>query len=512
MKKYEKQIRFVIQQKGIVDKLDRKIREFLLQYKNSAELLLAKLEEKHTLNEAPKYFFPKSLSLTDKEEIINSYLDEDDINLNYVRLIENSKDSTDLKLSAKTRLKARKKSDELNNQIIENGYTWSIRYQIGISKDQIEPALFNNSDDLLEVIYSEKTLNSCLNSDIKLFHLFSQLFIYLDDFNLITLVSKMSETDPFERTFMKSKNSYETGEVFIRKENLSNLQLIIFEDYLRKNNNSIEQIINSFIEYLNNLIQPIKLIFKIHSNGSSFIEKIRNLAPDYEFLLKQYKLLVDDGDIDLELIQIDSNPIRFSELSSFNDKKYIYSNDNQILYLKYVFFSSQSFLHYIKPFEDKYNNLYDLLLNENVRIEDFKDYQKQEVEKLISENYLKINENGFIKLEKDIMILIIYEIHQNEVLNYWNYSKTMRDEIDILINNGLLKFENTLLTAQEKNYFNYYLNKKEFTNGYDLRNKYLHGTNSFSEDEHKMDYYRLLKIIILTLLKIEDDILIKTKK
>ena len=50
--------------------------------------------------------------------------------------------------------------------------------------------------------------------------------------------------------------------------------------------------------------------------------------------------------------------------------------------------------------------------------------------------------------------------------------------------------------------------KKEFTNGLDLRNKYLHGTNSFSETEHKSDYYTLLKIIILTLLKIEDDILI----
>ena len=36
----------------------------------------------------------------------------------------------------------------------------------------------------------------------------------------------------------------------------------------------------------------------------------------------------------------------------------------------------------------------------------------------------------------------------------------------------------------------------------------MHGTNSFSVEQHKMDYFKLLKIIILTLLKIEDDIII----
>jgi hypothetical protein len=80
-----------------------------------------------------------------------------------------------------------------------------------------------------------------------------------------------------------------------------------------------------------------------------------------------------------------------------------------------------------------------------------------------------------------------------------------------MFENHLIKFENTLLTINERNYFNYYLNKKEFTNGSDLRNKYSHGTNSFSENEHKNDYYTLIRIIILTLMKIEDDILIKNK-
>ena len=75
-----------------------------------------------------------------------------------------------------------------------------------------------------------------------------------------------------------------------------------------------------------------------------------------------------------------------------------------------------------------------------------------------------------------------------------------------MVNNGLLFVEKTLFTKQEISYLNYFLNKKEFTNGLDLRNKYLHGTNPSNEIEHENDYYILLKIIILVLLKIEDDI------
>ena len=54
--------------------------------------------------------------------------------------------------------------------------------------------------------------------------------------------------------------------------------------------------------------------------------------------------------------------------------------------------------------------------------------------------------------------------------------------------------------------FNYYLNQKEFTNSLDLRNKYLHGTYPRSEQQQENDYNILLKLFILTIQKIEDDL------
>lgn len=500
-------INYILLQKGIVEKFDKQIRNFLIVYEKTAEIVLSKLEEKHRLKETPKFIFPKSLTLIDKENIINAYLENKDANLNYVRLIENCKDSNELRLSAKTRLKAKKKSKELNFQIIENGTTWSIKVQVSLCKDQLEPVKFINNEIGLEAIYSESFLDY-LKYDVPLFLVFKKLFGYMDDRNLISLVNKNIELDVLETIFMKSKNAYETGEVFIKKDFLSSLQLIIFEEYLKRKNNSIENLISSFIEYLNDYIAPNKLIFNIQNSEISYVEKIRNLAPEYDFLLKQYQTFVDEGEIDIELVQMNSTPIRFSEIHSQSDRKYIYIEDNLVLKLKYLFYSNQSHLHYVKPYNSKYNNLYDLLINENVKIDAFKNHQQDEISKLINEGYLKIDEQENVKIKTQILIYIVGELHRNEVVSYWNYDEIIRNELDKMIENKLVKVENTLLTIKEKNYFNYFLNKKEFTNGLDLRNKYLHGTNSFSEIEHKSDYYTLLKIIILTLLKIEDDILI----
>ena len=49
--------------------------------------------------------------------------------------------------------------------------------------------------------------------------------------------------------------------------------------------------------------------------------------------------------------------------------------------------------------------------------------------------------------------------------------------------------------------YNYFLNKKKFTNGMDLRNSFMHGTNPNSEDELINMYYILIRIIVLFLFK-----------
>ena len=67
------------------------------------------------------------------------------------------------------------------------------------------------------------------------------------------------------------------------------------------------------------------------------------------------------------------------------------------------------------------------------------------------------------------------------------------------------------MSRPEADYFNYYLNKSEFNNGLDLRNRYIHGTqpsNDSSEEIHKYNYMIFLKLFILLIIKINDDLCI----
>jgi len=409
----------------------------------------------------------------------------------------------------KLRLKAKKKSKYLNDLYLENGCALNVHVEVEISMDQDEIIQYRNEAQLIRYTYSRSFLDQ-LNSFTDLFHVFSRIFFFVDDSGLITLLNKESELTVFERISIKSKNEYYNGEVFLRKNFLLLSQILIYDHYLKAKNKSIEIIIEGYInEFLNINSGISKFKFKFSTENSSYLEKIRMLAPEFEFLLKQYKNFVDDGNIDYELLELNSTQLNFGEIISLSNKKYVYSNSNTISQLKYTFFSDQSSLYYIKKFENKYANLYDLLINENIELSDFKNFQEQVIQKLIDDDYLYVNSMNFVKIKEEIMIYLVSKLFYDEVVSYWHYPKDVRVVIDGMVSEGLLYFENKLFTKQELNYFNFYLNKKQFTNGPDLRNKYLHGSNADLEQIHKNEYYILLRLVVLAILKIEDDLVIK---
>ena len=73
---------------------------------------------------------------------------------------------------------------------------------------------------------------------------------------------------------------------------------------------------------------------------------------------------------------------------------------------------------------------------------------------------------------------------------------------------NIIFFKNSLFAKPEQSYFNYLLNKSEFTNGWDLRNSYLHGTQASPDEtqKHEQAYFTYLKLLFLIMLKIEDDL------
>jgi hypothetical protein len=500
-------IRFILYLKPMVNYFDSEIRNFLLDLPEAAELLLGRYEQLHERN-TPLYHFPPSLALADKEAIISRYLECKDPNLNYVRLIQNS-NSNDLRLPAKVKFKAKKTAEELNDKLIDRGTSWRVGIEVVIDKDQLTPVKFSNNDHIVKASYSEPYLNA-QSTISELFYAFHNLFNYTDNQGLITLVAKDSELDVLERIVMKSKNEYQTGVNFAKKRYLAIGQLVIFKHYLQHQRGiAIEDLIENFIQQvINPHLKGQTIRFKFPTANTSYLEKIRVVAPEFEFLLKQYHHYLSDGYINFELLEFSSAPLKFCDLKSCRDKKYIYIADNSIHTLRHYFFSDQSGLYYVEPFNDQYNSLYELLINENVPYANFANYQQDSIDQFVADGYLEIDSEKVVRIKQPILIYLVGILYKDGVLNYWHFSDDVKGVIDAMLSSGKLSSEGTLFTKPEVNYLNYYLNKKEYSNGVDLRNKYMHGTNTISETVHEQEYYILLMLIILSLLKIEDDLLI----
>ena len=86
-----------------------------------------------------------------------------------------------------------------------------------------------------------------------------------------------------------------------------------------------------------------------------------------------------------------------------------------------------------------------------------------------------------------------------------SYIKSIKSLIEELVKKNVLEYGTSLLSKPEQDYFNYILNRAEFSNGLDLRNRYVHGTQPIDEKSHEQDYSTLLRLLVLLVLKINEE-------
>lgn len=500
----------VLEQEALVSYYKNALRHFLLTDEKTAELLMLIYEEKEDLHKK-ELFLPDNLTIIDKNDIISRYLDSEKANLNYIRLIRYAKNHSKLQVSDKNRLKAKKKAEEGNKKIMEIGYTWKNSISISFSGEQTEIKKYSiKKDNNYEFSYSYEYIKK-YNDSLSLFHNFIILFEYLDEQSRISLVSRSRTRDLYDIFGLHSKNEYPLNSFFMWRTNLANLQIAIYNTVLNEMGKRIEDILCDIYKvHFNEKYNFLNGQLTMPSQESSYLEKVRMIAPEFESILKQYDLFVKEGEIDTELLQIASSPFVITKVPSLVPKKYIYINNdcNEAKDAQYSLFSDKPLLSYVEPFKDKYHCLFDLLINEEVNFGDFKDYQKIAIQNLINNKMLFVDRKNIVRLENREKITILRDLFENEVACYWYYPTSFQQVANEMESQKMLYFESSLFTKQECSYFNYHLNKAEFTNGLDLRNSYLHGTQaSFDKEQtHMNSYFIYLKLCTLALLKIEHDL------
>lgn len=493
----------ILAQSNLVKHYDHPLRNFLLKHDKTAEILLVKYETKKD-DTNTNIYLPSKLTLQDKIDIINRYLDLEDANLNYVRLIVIAKNSADFKIPDTIRLKAKRRDKEETEKLLTKN-SMMYGYKIIFSEDQAEPKSCEYDDNNIKLTYSGLWIKK--HSDkISLFRNFLLLFEMLDDQCRINLVSKRSKNVFMDVIGLRSENEYPDNFIFMSTNYLAYMQVYAYSHYLEKLEISLADVIKETFNYFTYSQNITNLKVDFPSMGTSNLEKIRFLLPEMESLLKKYKLYVENHFIDQDLLAISSFPCRVNDVKSLLEKKYVYGIDEKISRLQYHFFSDQSMLYHVKPFHGKYQSLYDLLINENVKLDSLECYQRSIYDNLISEKYLILDSDDYVRLNKPNEIAVLKELYENNVLSYYHYDSESRSVINQMLADGLVEYESTLFSRPEINYFNYYLNKSEYTNGKDLRNKYAHGTHHNDQNAITSDYYTILMLFVLIEWKLIDDI------
>lgn len=245
------------------------------------------------------------------------------------------------------------------------------------------------------------------------------------------------------------------------------------------------------------------------TKDSNYLEKCRTLLPEMDSCLKQYNYYVEDGIIDPELVGISSTHILFMNVKSILDKKYVYPIKEKFNLIAFYLFSDQCMLSYIDGKDEKYDNFFELIIKENIKKEEIAKYEQSSLDKLISDGYVFVDPDGYIKFLDIVQIKLLKDINDNDVISYWKLSKRERERVDSLIEKGIFRQDSSLFSISEQDYLNYYLNKSEFTNSLDLRNMYSHGTQPFgNENIHYSNYIKFLRLFILIIIKINDELCI----
>lgn len=448
-----------------------------------------------------KFILPKELTSKILLWLINKKLSSNNISPQYLRLIENSTNST-LIIPDKMKVKAKRCRKQIESEILSTNSSMISNMKI----------VFKNIDELIKIDFQPPNLTitldkSWIDENNHNDYLFANLFIFyfICDINYrAKFIANKTDSTKLEDLISKplGLNDYFQPLLSRIQEDLAHLFIMSYDKLLLTQNKRIEDLLKWFYtEFIAEEFHVHKFIFNSSSTNTTFIEKCRNLCSEIDSILKQYQLYYENNDIDRDLLEINSKPLLFSQLESYDKNKYAYIVDTEYINSMNLLFSDQSYLNLITKLLDTNKTFISEIIYPTIDLflTDFDESQKKLIKKLQQQQLIILNQQNQIIAKKN-NIEVLKDFYENSCICNKAYQKQL-NKLNIEC-----KYTNSLFSTSEVDYLNFILNKKQFPNGHDLRNKYIHGSQSQNEISQLNDYYLLLMIHCFIALKIYDEL------
>lgn len=494
----------ILHQKKLVSQFDSSIREYLINNTRCSRLLISKyLEMKE--GQVKEVFFPKSLTVQDRVDLLWRYIESPNIGINELELVSKTRGDNQLPIAPEMKLSARRKYEKRLKEFLESAPTMTFGANVvfkELPEDVIETHQLNGG--VIQAEYNIDWIKDNLDNPT-LLNNFIYLFGYTDRQFRWTHISKKEGISIFEKMLgMKGRKEYLTGAAFTTIQLLGNSQIYGYCNTLKRLGIDIEEVIGWFFtDYLFSEFNAHGFLFNKSSEGTNALEKCRNLVIEIDSILKQFILFCKHNEIDWQLFEINTDHMLVKNVPSLLNDKYLYPDGEEFNKASYILFSDQSIAYHIKGKTDQYSSFYEALKNTNINKEELKPYQLSEVNWLISKGILVLGENNVLSFDK-ALLWVMHDLYINECA-CTAYLSPYQDQLLFLKSLGMIRYGSTLLSEPEQHYYNYIFNSAEHDNSLDLRNKYVHGSHRLDDKTDQFNYYIILRMLILIIIKINEE-------
>ena len=499
----------ILAQKDLSKRFSDVIYQHLLEQPYAIRFLISTLFERQRQPQ-PIVYVRQTFSSEQLKALYIAYIESEHPHINMLKLLRVSQNDMQVGLDDEVRLMAKRKEQVLIDELSKSASAIHTDGKIGVSfrdADKISELITENGDKI--VVYDRRWIYE--NTDYPtLLNNFIYMFGYTDLHFRSSFPINRHQISALEDVFnVKGIKTYRDSTTFSIMTDFCSLQMRAYLIELQRIKTDIESIFKWFFEeYLLNEFSVTGFSYNTPSAGTSYLEKCKNIASEMERVLKQYRLYSKYGYIDSELFEMSSGHIIFSQLSSLQEKKYVYAKSELVLRCANDLFSNQMLCFSDDGSLNGYENICEALLTFgkiDKKLLDRK-FQQEALQRLIS--FGAITEmDGFYTINNP-QAVVLKHLFDKEVLCY-NYCESLQNILDDLIERGDLSEGKTLFSISEQQYLDFILNKATYSDGFDLRNKYSHGTTSTNEAEHFENYLEFLKIMVLIIIKINEEFCFK---
>ena len=155
-----------------------------------------------------------------------------------------------------------------------------------------------------------------------------------------------------------------------------------------------------------------------------------------------------------------------------------------------------------------YDSLVQIIAKERLFITDFAEPARVWIKWLIERGALLLKADNSLGINV-VRCSLLYNLYENEVVCFVHQKPWHKEILEELVEKEEVEVESTVFSRQERDYYNFVLNKKEFSNSLDLRNAFLHGTFYRSDEELQQAYIETLKIFIMIVVKMNEEFCLK---